>query len=194
MLSTCSCHFGGFFGFFCARILRRCRIASPTRTIPIAIFTAREASEGTVVGLGGLLPVARTVTATTMARETSQPNRNAAPLRTPRLEGSTMTNEVSGSGSRAIPTPSKRRSRTTAVLPPNVDQLAGLHVVPVAGILPQPGSPSWGGARQPRPYATGTSSSFTAKPASQPRRGRYPVLPPGDPVRFPVPLAAGIGD
>src|SRR5580704_12918668 len=97
MLSTCSCHFGGFFGFFgffCARILRRCRIASPTRTVPIAIFTAREASEGTVVGLGGLLPVARTVTAMTMARETSQPNRNAAPFRTPRLEGSSTTNEV----------------------------------------------------------------------------------------------------
>ena len=40
----------------------------------MAIFTASDASDGTVFGLGGLLPVATTVTATTMARETSQPN------------------------------------------------------------------------------------------------------------------------
>src|SRR5271170_3110055 len=67
MLSTCSCHFGGFFGFFGPLIRRRCRIASPTRNAPMAIFTASDASEGTVFGLGGLLPVATTVTVTTMA-------------------------------------------------------------------------------------------------------------------------------
>ena len=41
----------------------------------MAIFTASDASDGTVFGLGGLLPVAITVTATTTAREASQPNR-----------------------------------------------------------------------------------------------------------------------
>ena len=43
-------------------------------------------------GLGGLLPVASTVTVTTMARDTSHPNTNAAPFLTPRLEGSTTRN------------------------------------------------------------------------------------------------------
>ena len=65
----------------------------------MAIFTASDASEGTVLGLGGLLPVASTVTVTTMARDTSQPNRYAAPFLTPRFEGSTTRNAVNGSGS-----------------------------------------------------------------------------------------------
>jgi len=56
-----------------------CRIAIRTRTGPSAILIARKASEGTVAGLGGLLPVASTVIVTTMARDTSQPNTKAAP-------------------------------------------------------------------------------------------------------------------
>src|SRR5262249_52418980 len=80
MLSTCSCHFGGFFGFFGRRIRRHCRIAAATRTIPITILTARAVFDGDVCGLGGLLPVASTVTATTIARDTSHPNTNAAPF------------------------------------------------------------------------------------------------------------------
>ena len=102
MVSTLACHFGGFFGFLGWPILRRRRIAITTRTTPIAIFTARDAREGAVFGLGGLLPVASTVTVTTIARDTSHPNTNAAPFRTPRLEGSTTMNAVSGSGSSAI--------------------------------------------------------------------------------------------
>src|SRR6185437_14290057 len=61
------------FGFFGPLIRRRCRIAIMTRTVPIAIFTASDASDGTVFGLGGLLPVATSVIVTTMAREPSQP-------------------------------------------------------------------------------------------------------------------------
>jgi hypothetical protein len=72
MMSTSSCHFGGFFGFFGRPICRRCRIAIRTRKVPMAIFTASDASDGTVFGLGGLLPVASIVTVTTMASETSQ--------------------------------------------------------------------------------------------------------------------------
>ena len=86
----------------------------------MAIRTASDASDGTVFGLGGLLPVAITVTATTMARDTSQPNRNAVPFRTPRLEGSTTRNAVSGSGSSATPTPIKSKFSTMGVLPPNL--------------------------------------------------------------------------
>ena len=86
----------------------------------MAIFTANDASDGAVFGLGGLLPVASTVTVTTMASETSQPNRNAAPFLTPCLEGSTTMNAVSGSGSSAIARPITIRFRTIAVLPPNL--------------------------------------------------------------------------
>src|ERR1700722_8757858 len=96
MLSTCACHFGAFFGFFGRPILRRCRTAIATRMTPIAIFTARSASEGAVFGLGGLLPVASTVTVTTMPRDASHPNVHAAPFLTPRFEGSTMRNAVNG--------------------------------------------------------------------------------------------------
>jgi hypothetical protein len=78
------------------------------------IFTASAASEGAVLGLGGLLPVASTVIVTTTARETSQPNTYAAPLRTPRLEGSTTRNAVSGSGSSATARPITTRLRITA--------------------------------------------------------------------------------
>ena len=53
MVSTCSCHFGGFFGFFGRRIARMCRIATTTRRTPIAIFAASAASDGAVFGFGG---------------------------------------------------------------------------------------------------------------------------------------------
>ena len=81
MLSRPVCHFGGFFGGLGLPILRRCRTAIRTRATPIRIFTARAASEGAVFGLGGLFPVISTVTVTTMARESSHPKMNVAPLR-----------------------------------------------------------------------------------------------------------------
>jgi len=80
-----------------AALLRRCRIAIATSPAPMTIFTASAASEGAVLGLGGLLPVASTVTATTMARDTSHPKTYAAPFLTPRFEGSPSVNAVSGS-------------------------------------------------------------------------------------------------
>jgi hypothetical protein len=92
-----------------------CRIATMTRTAPIAILTASAASEGAVFGLGGLLPVASTVTATTVASNTSHPNKKAAPFRAPRSEGSTTRNAVSGSGSRVIARPISTKSSTIAV-------------------------------------------------------------------------------
>ena len=69
---------------------------------------------GAVLGLGGLLPVATTVMVTTMARDTSHPNTKAAPFQTPRLEGSTTMNAVSGSGSSATAKPIRIRLRTTS--------------------------------------------------------------------------------
>ena len=83
----------------------------------MAILTASAASEGAVFCWGGLLPVASTVTVTTMARDTSHPNTNAAPFRTPRFEGSTTRNAVSGSGSNAMATPIRTRSRIMSVPP-----------------------------------------------------------------------------
>jgi hypothetical protein len=44
-----------------------CRIAMMTRTTPIATFTASAARDGAVLGLGGLLPVASTVTVKRLA-------------------------------------------------------------------------------------------------------------------------------
>ena len=102
------------FGLF---ILRRCRTAIATRPTPMAIFTARSTSEGAVFGLGGSLPVVSTVTVTTIARDASQPNTNAAPFFTPRFEGSTTRNAVNGSGSSAIAKPIRTRSSTTAESP-----------------------------------------------------------------------------
>ena len=78
---------------------------------------ASEASEGTVAGLGGLLPVASRVMVTTAARDTSQPNTKAAPLTVPCLEGSTIRNGVSGSGSSATARPISIRLRTSTVPP-----------------------------------------------------------------------------
>ena len=117
MLSTCACHLGGFFGFFGCLIRRRSRIAIATRPAPRAILTASDASEGAVFGLGGLLPVASTVAVTTMARDTSHPNTNAAPFLTPRLEGSTTRNAESGSGSSVTARPISMRLRTMSVPP-----------------------------------------------------------------------------
>ena len=65
----------GGLGWLLARI---CRIAILTSTAPSAILIASEASDGTVAGLGGLLPVAATVMATTATSEISHPNPNAA--------------------------------------------------------------------------------------------------------------------
>src|SRR6516164_6084233 len=113
MLSTCSCHFGGFFGGLGRPRARMCRTAITTRTAPRAILAASAASDGAVLGLGGLLPVASTVTVTTIARDTSHPNTNAAPLTVPRLEGRITRNAVSGSGSRVIARPIRIRSRIT---------------------------------------------------------------------------------
>src|SRR6516225_1234538 len=128
MLSTCSCHLGGFFGGLGRPRARMCRIAIRTRTRPSAILIASEASEGTVAGLGGLLPVAAVVTVTTAARDTSQPNTNAAPLTVPRLEGSTTRNAVSGSGSSATARPISIKLRTSTV-PPLSPQAAGVVIV-----------------------------------------------------------------
>jgi hypothetical protein len=115
MLSTCSCHLGGFFGGLGCPLARMCRIAIRTKTTPSATLIASEASDGTVAALGRLLPVASTVIVTTMARNTSQPNTKDAPLIVPRWEGSTTRNAVSGSGSSAIARPISIRLTTTAV-------------------------------------------------------------------------------
>jgi hypothetical protein len=56
MLSTCCCHFGGFFGGLGRPLARMCRTAITTRTSPSTIFTASDASDGAVAGLGGLSP------------------------------------------------------------------------------------------------------------------------------------------
>src|SRR5215471_14054808 len=114
MLSTCSCHLGGFFGGLGRLLARMCRIAIQTRTAPRTIFTASDASDGAVAGLGGLLPVAVTESVTTMASDTSQPKVKAAPLTVPRLEGSTIRNAVSGSGSSVTARPINIRLRITA--------------------------------------------------------------------------------
>ena len=119
MLSTCVCHFGGFpFGFLGRPILQAAAGSrAATRPAPMAIFAASAPSEGAVFGSGGLLPVASTVTVTTMARDTSHPNVHAAPFRTPRCEGSTIMKADSGSGSGVIARPIRGRFSTTAVPP-----------------------------------------------------------------------------
>src|SRR5262245_14947690 len=118
MLSTCSCHLGGCFGGLGRPLARTVRPPLPTRTAPRAILPASAASVGAVLGLGGLLPVASPVMVTTMASDTSHPNTNAAPLRTPPLEGSTTKNAVSGSGSSATATPTRIRLSTSTAAPP----------------------------------------------------------------------------
>ncbi len=115
------------------RLARMCRTAIMTRTTPSTILIASPASDGAVAGLGGSLPVAVTVTVTTMARDTSQPNTNAAPLRAPRLEGSTTRKAVSGSGSTATARPTSSRSRTSTAFPrSHPAQTVGPGQVPAA--------------------------------------------------------------
>src|SRR5208282_2555899 len=72
MLSMCVCHLGGFFGGFGLPVFLYCRIAIAVSPTPMASLAARAASEGAVLGLGGLLPVTSTVNAITIASETSQ--------------------------------------------------------------------------------------------------------------------------
>src|ERR1700722_1697103 len=115
MLSTCACHLGCFLGGLGRPLARMRWIAILTRTTPSTILTASAASDGAVAGLGGLSPVTRIVTVTTMARETSQPSTNAAPLRAPRSAGSTTRKAVSGNGSSATARPISISSRTTAL-------------------------------------------------------------------------------
>ena len=80
------------------RRLRRLRLALPA---PLANRDGQQPDadreldgegrrrSGAVLGLGGLLPVAATVIASTAAREHSHPKMKAAPLRVPPLESST---------------------------------------------------------------------------------------------------------
>ena len=113
MLSMPVCHLGVFFGFLGFPILRHCRMAMSTRTTPMAIFTARAARDGAVLGLGGLLPVSSTVPATTTASERSHPKMKAAPFRTPPLDASMRMKAVRGIGSSVTTRPMMTRSRIT---------------------------------------------------------------------------------
>ena len=63
MLSMLVCHLGVFFGGFGLPIFLYCRIAISVSPAPRASLAARAASEGAVLGFGGLLPVTSTVTA-----------------------------------------------------------------------------------------------------------------------------------
>jgi hypothetical protein len=83
----------------------------------MASLAARAASEGAVLGLGGLLAVTSTVKAITMASDTSQPKMNAAPFRTPPLDARIRMNAVSGSGSSVITRPMRTRVRTIMSVP-----------------------------------------------------------------------------
>ena len=80
----------------------------------MAIFTASAASDGAVLGLGGLPPVRATVATTTMASDTNHPKMNAAPFLTPPLDASTRMKAVRGIGSRVMARPMITRSRVTA--------------------------------------------------------------------------------
>src|ERR1700722_4557913 len=79
MLSMPVCHLGVFLGFLGLPMRRQWRPGMNNSTAPIRIFTASPASDGGVLGLGGLLPVTNTVPATTMANETIHPKMKAAP-------------------------------------------------------------------------------------------------------------------
>ena len=117
MLSMCVCHLGGFFGGFGLPIFWYWRIAITVRATPMASLAARAAREGAVLGLGGLLPVTRTVNAMTIASDSSQPKMNAAPFRTPPLDERMRMNAVSGSGSSVITRPMRMRFRTIMDVP-----------------------------------------------------------------------------
>src|ERR1039458_2133772 len=83
MLSMLVCHLGGFFGGFGLPVFLYCRIAITRRPAPMASLAASAASEGAVLGFGGLFWVTRTVNAITIASDRSHPKMNAAPFRTP---------------------------------------------------------------------------------------------------------------
>src|ERR1700691_1816501 len=76
MLSMWACHLGVFFGGFGLFIFRYCRTAITVSPTPMASLAASAASEGAVLGFGGLLPVTSTVNAITIASDTSQPKMN----------------------------------------------------------------------------------------------------------------------
>src|SRR5580704_17050503 len=84
----------------------------------MASLAASAASEGLVLGFGGLLPVRSTVAATTTASETSQPKMNPAPFRTPPWDARIRMNAVSGIGSSVIAKPIRTRLRTSMRPPP----------------------------------------------------------------------------
>jgi hypothetical protein len=73
--------------------------ASTMTETPAATSPASAASEGAVLGFGGLLPVTSTVNASTIASDSSQPKMNAAPFLTPPFDARTRMNAVSGIGS-----------------------------------------------------------------------------------------------
>src|SRR5664280_2286230 len=127
---------GVFFGFFGLPIFRHWRTAMSTSTTPMAIFTARAASDGAVLGLGGLLPVMSTVPATTMASDRSHPKMNAAPFRTPPLDASTRMKAVSGIGSSVMTRPISNRSRITST--------PCYLSVPTLALMPKPVEPGYG--------------------------------------------------
>jgi hypothetical protein len=83
----------------------------------MASLAASAASEGAVFGFGGLLPVTSTVTAITIASETSQPKMNAAPFLTPPVDARIRMNAVSGIGSSVIASPMRTRLRTIMCAP-----------------------------------------------------------------------------
>ena len=84
----------------------------------MAIFTASAANEGAVLDFGGSLPVAKIVTATTTASESSHPKMKAAPFLVPFFEDRTRMKAVRGMGSSVIASPMSMRLRTTdAALP-----------------------------------------------------------------------------
>ena len=83
----------------------------------MASLAASAASEGAVLGFGGLLPVTSTVNAITMASDTSQPKMNAAPFRTPPFDARIRMNAVSGIGSSVIAKPMRTRLRTSMCPP-----------------------------------------------------------------------------
>src|ERR1700674_4047071 len=117
MLSMPVYHLGVFLGFLGWPILARRRRAMTTSATPMRILTAMAAREGAVLGLGGLLPVNRTVRAMTAASESSQPKMKAAPLRTPPWDIRTSMKAVSGIGSRVMARAMRTRSRVTAAPP-----------------------------------------------------------------------------
>jgi hypothetical protein len=81
----------------------------------MAILTARAASDGAVLGLGGLLPVTSTVRAMMIASDSSHPKMNAAPFLTPPFDETTRMKAVRGIGSSVIAIPMKISSSVTCV-------------------------------------------------------------------------------